>query len=189
MRGPSDRTLSTFREFLKGTAFKDQNGKAVPIISGKAKTFLDDKDDLVALAKPREEDLLSRFLQDHWAFKKRKTADPLDRTAIYENVHIVRTVVALSVLLAAVLLIGAIASLYLVPDPKAKLGLVAMYTILFASSVALCTNARRTEVFAATAGYAAVLVVFVSGELGGSKAEQCLIQLEGAIWKTVKCPG
>jgi hypothetical protein len=91
--------------------------------------------------------------------------------------------------LAAVLLIGAIVNLYLVSKPKAKLGLVAMYTILFASSVALCTNARRAELFASTAAYAAVLVVFVSGDLGGSKSEQCLIQLEGAIWKTVKCPG
>lgn len=64
-----------------------------------------------------------------------------------------------------------------------------MYTILFAFSVALCTNARRAEVFTATAAYAAVLVVFFSGELGGTGNEQCLIQLEGGIWKTVRCPG
>lgn len=89
--------------------------------------------------------------------------------------------------LAAILLIGAIVNLYLVPNPKAKLGLVAMYTMLFASSMALCTNARRAEVFAATAAYAAVLVVFVSGDLGGTKSEQCLIQLEGSLWKIVKC--
>jgi hypothetical protein len=55
-------------------------------------------------------------------------------------------------------------------------------------SVALCTNARKAEVFAATAAYAAVLVVFVSGDLGGTKTEQCLIQLEGGILKAVNCP-
>ena len=91
--------------------------------------------------------------------------------------------------LAAVLLIGAIIHLYLVVDRAAKLGFIAMYTSLFASSVAFCTNARRVEVFAATAAYAAVLVVFVSGDLGGNKAEQCLIQLEGGIFKVVVCPG
>ena len=85
------------------------------------------------------------------------------------------------------LLIGAIVSLYVVTQPAAKLGLVAMYTVLFASSVTLCTNARRAEVFAATAAYAAVLVVFVSGDLGGSKSEQCLIQLEGGVFKMVEC--
>jgi len=136
-----------------------------------------------------ERDFLSRCLQDNWPrfLRKRESLDPLDRTTIHKNAHIVRTVAALDLILAAVLLIGAIVNLYLVPDPKAKLGLVAMYTMLFAANVALCTNARRAEVFAATAAYAAVLVVFVSGELGGIKNEQCLIQLEGGIWKTVRC--
>lgn len=122
--------------------------------------------------------------------------DLFRRTSIYKNTHITRTVALLDLLLAAVLLIGAIANLYFVTKQAAKLGLIAMYTILFAASVTLCTNARRAEVFAATAAYAAVLVVFVSGELGGggaggsgSVSEQCLIQLEGAIWKVVKCPG
>jgi hypothetical protein len=32
----------------------------------------------------------------------------------------------------------------------------------------LLTNARRDQIFAATAAYAAVLVVFVSGNLGGA---------------------
>ena len=188
MRKPSNRALSAVCEFVKGTAFQDDNGKPVPLISGRAKTFLDDKDDLVALAKPIEDDYLSRFLQNNWLFRKRKTADPLDRTTIYKNSHVVRTVATLDLVLAAILLIGAIVNLYFVTGQKAKLGLIAMYTMLFASSVALCTNARRAEVFAATAAYAAALVVFVSGDLGGSKSQQCLIQLEGAIWKTVKCP-
>ena len=61
-------------------------------------------------------------------------------------------------LLAAILLIGAIVNLYYVSSPKAKLGLVAMYTALFALSVALLTTAKRAEVFAAAAAYAAVLV-------------------------------
>ncbi|KAH7395134.1 hypothetical protein DE146DRAFT_697131 [Phaeosphaeria sp. MPI-PUGE-AT-0046c] len=189
LREPEQRPLSAFRDFLRGAAYSSKPAGALPLISGRAKAFLDDSADLLTLTKATEEDYLSRFLQDHWLFRKRISADPLDRTTIHKNIHVVRTVGALGIVLAAVLLIGAIVNLYLVSEPKAKLGLVAMYTTLFATSIALCTNARRAELFAATAAYVAVLVVFVSGDLGRAKDEQCLIQLEGAIWKTVKCPG
>jgi hypothetical protein len=47
-----------------------------------------------------------------------------------------------------------------------KLALVAIYTVAFAICVGLVTNAQRSEVFGACAGYAAVLVVFVSGNIG-----------------------
>lgn len=160
----------------------------VSLISGRVQSFLDCEADLFTLANPIEEDYLSRFLQNHWLFKRRQTSEQYARTTVYKNAHITRTVAALDLVLAALLLIGAIVNLYFVPHAKAKLGLVAMYTILFASSIALCTNARRAEIFAATAAYAAVLVVFVSVDLGGTQTEQCLIQLEGAIWKTVAWP-
>ncbi|USP73078.1 hypothetical protein yc1106_00352 [Curvularia clavata] len=188
-RQPCDRSMSALREFVNGTAVKNDEGVPVSLIKGRAQGYLDHKSDLITLARPIEEDYLSRFLQDHWIFRSRNTSEIYDRTTVYKNLHITRTVAGIDLLLAAILLIGAIANLYLVPNAKAKLGLVAMYTILFASSVALCTNARRTEIFAATAAYAAVLVVFVSGDLGGTQSQQCLIQLEGAIWKTVACPG
>lgn len=102
-----------------------------------------------------------------------------------------RTVAAIDLILAAILLIGAVVSLYYVQSPRAKLALVTVFTLVFAMSVALCTNARKAEVFAATAAYAAVLVVFVSGDLGGGKSEgrQCLVQLEGGIFEVVGCPG
>jgi hypothetical protein len=48
-----------------------------------------------------------------------------------------------------------------------KLGFIALFTVLFAGAIPLVTNARRAEVFGACAAYAAVLVVFVSGDLGG----------------------
>ncbi len=76
----------------------------------------------------------------------------------------------ISTVLAAILLIGAIISLYWVKKPKARLGMIAGFTTLFALSVGLLTNAIRAEVFAATAAYAAVLVVFVSGDLGKAGA-------------------
>ncbi|KAF2820692.1 hypothetical protein CC86DRAFT_304555 [Ophiobolus disseminans] len=188
MRTPESRPLAAFRDYLKGEARTKKHVDAMPLICGRADAFLDERGDLLTLARPSEEDYLSRLLQNHWWFRSRKSKDPLDRTTIHKNSHVIRTVAALDLALTAVLLIGAIVNLYLVSNPKAVLGLVAMYTMLFAASVALCTNARRAEVFAATAAYAAVLVVFVSGELGGTKSEQCLVQLEGGIWKTVRCP-
>lgn len=57
---------------------------------------------------------------------------------------------------------GAILLLRLLERETAQLGLIAMFTVLFAASVGVLTNARRVEIFAATAAYAAVLVVFVS---------------------------
>ena len=72
----------------------------------------------------------------------------------------------LNVILAAALLFGAILNLYYVTNDVKRLGLIAGYTIAFAVCVGLVTNARRSEVFAACAAYSAVLVVFVSGNLG-----------------------
>ena len=151
--------------------------------------MLKEADDLVALRKPADEDLFSKFLQDHWAFQKRNTVDPLDRTTIYKRRHIAWTVAAISMLCAAVLLVVAIVSLYVVNNPTAKLGMVAAYTVLFALSIALLTNAKRAEIYGAAAAYAAVLVVFISGDLGSSQPEQCMVQLSNGYFKATNCPG
>jgi hypothetical protein len=73
---------------------------------------------------------------------------------------------AINVLLAACILFGAIYNLYYVKSEQKRLGLIAGYTIGFALCLSLLTNARRSEIFGACAAYAAVLVVFVSGNLG-----------------------
>jgi hypothetical protein len=75
-------------------------------------------------------------------------------------------VAIINLILAAVLLFGAIYNLYLVTDNDKRLGLIAGYTVAFAVCVGFATNAKRSEVFATCAAYAAVLVVFVSGNLG-----------------------
>lgn len=111
----------------------------------------------------------------------------LDGTTLYKDAHNVWTVAILNLVLAAILLVGVVVSLYFVASPEAKLALVAVYTLIFIISVALCTNARNAEVFAATAAYAEVLVVFISGDLGGSKARQCLIQLDTGTFKVISC--
>jgi hypothetical protein len=58
--------------------------------------------------------------------------------------------------------------------------MVALFTFLFATFVALLTNARRSEVFGATAAYAAVLVVYVSAGVGsGARGGGNDMQIEG----------
>lgn len=111
-------------------------------------------------------------------------------TPRYTNQYVVWAVSGISLLLAAILLVGAIASLYAVHNPKAKLGMIGAYTLLFAFSLVILTNARTSEVFEATAAYAAVLVVFVSGDLGRPKGVggQCLLQIGEGIFKSIPCP-
>ncbi|RYP51147.1 hypothetical protein DL768_003494 [Monosporascus sp. mg162] len=188
LSGPSNRVLSTFRDYFEGNAWKGPSLQSMPIISGRAKDMLKEADDLVALRKPADEDLLSRLLQDHWVFQKPSAMDPLDRTTVYKRQHVAWTVAAISMLFATVLLVVAIVSLYIVNDPTAKLAMVAAFTVVFALSVALLTNSRRAEIYGAAAAYAAVLVVFISGNLGSSHSEQCMLQLSNGYVKAVNCP-
>ena len=83
----------------------------------------------------------------------------------YLEKRVEQVVAIINIIAAALLLIGAIISLYYVQKPAARVGIITLFTVLFAVSIALFTNAKRAEVFAATAAYAAVLVVFVSGDL------------------------
>lgn len=151
---------------MDGDSWKGPYIPSVRLISGKAKDMLNEADDLVALKRRTDEDLLTKLLQDHWVFQNRKSKDPLDRTTLYKGNHVKHFVSVISILFAAILLILAIVSLYIAKHPATKLGLVVTYTFVFALSLALLTSARRAEVYSAAAAYAAVLVVFISGNLG-----------------------
>lgn len=48
-------------------------------------------------------------------------------------------------------LVIAVVTLYNITNPNTKLGLLALFTVIFAMSVGLLTNARRAEVFGTTA--------------------------------------
>ena len=77
----------------------------------------------------------------------------------------------INILLAAAFLFGAIYTLFYVQRNQVKLGLIAGYTVAFAMAIGLVTNAKRAEIFGACAAYAAVLVVFVSGDLANGKSQ------------------
>lgn len=91
-----------------------------------------------------------------------------NNTAYVSENQISIFVAILSTVLASSLLFGAVLSLYVVRNPNALLGMLCGWTVLFAACVGLLTSAKRDQIFAATAAYVAVLVVFVSGNLGGA---------------------
>lgn len=141
--------------------------------------------DYVALHSKSETDALTYFLKTccSWFFRShganahsRMEAQTLthaniDQLRSYSFDMVDFTAYFISTILAACLLFVPIYSLYHVSKskPGTIMGLIAMFTILFAGTIALVTNARRGEIFGATAAYAAVLVVFVSGDFA-SKA-------------------
>jgi hypothetical protein len=161
---PSSRTLTAFRNVFNNVHVSGADG-AYPTLGGNSSQLYDNANDLMVLKSQLEEDRLTRFLRYYFAilFTVKRTESPL----VYFSERRLRLAVALiNLILAAVLLFGAIYNLYWVSSDGKKLGLIAGYTVAFAACVGFATNAKRSEVFAGCAAYAAVLVVFVSGNLG-----------------------
>ncbi|KAH8803454.1 hypothetical protein F5884DRAFT_507896 [Xylogone sp. PMI_703] len=138
-----------------------------PQLWGNSVKKYDDIHDLVALRVPADQDRLSEFILDHFGlFFQTEQHD--GQSAYIPERSIVKFVALLSSVLSAILMFGSITSLYFVHNPYALLGMLGGWTVLFATCVGWLTNAKRDQIFAATAAYAAVLVVFVSGSLGGA---------------------
>ncbi|KAF2117279.1 hypothetical protein BDV96DRAFT_23373 [Lophiotrema nucula] len=163
LQPPSDRVWDALRHKFHNISPGDLKGW--PTLGGASIAILEDQDDLVSLKPPAEQDRLTSFVRDRFGFIFSK-ATASDDTRYFPEHRITVFVTILSTVVAAMLLVGAIVNLYVVKSQKWRLGLIAIYTALFATTVALLTSARRAEVFAATAAYSAVLVVFVSGNLG-----------------------
>jgi hypothetical protein len=104
-------------------------------------------------------------------FRKRSESSE-DAPAYYASRTVKRLVTFIGIVGATLLLEAAIVALYLVTNDRIRFALIAVFISLFAVSISVLSNARRPEMFAATAAYAAVLVVFVSGNIssGGTKS-------------------
>ncbi|EHK50253.1 hypothetical protein TRIATDRAFT_280152 [Trichoderma atroviride IMI 206040] len=162
------KILKAFRiYFFHG---RPEESKDWPMLGGHSSSLYEDPDDLLVLHTTEPPDRLTVFVQDYLGFFFRDenthgaSAGPLVGYASGKKISIF--ISYLSAILAALLLVGAIIILYRTKSNDVKLGLLALFTTLFAASVGLLTNAKQAEVFGATAAYAAVLVVFVSGGLG-----------------------
>ena len=183
LESPSPRVVSALREWLHGPPRTPNNSSK-----------LDDSDremftiaaDLVALRLPPDQDLLSRLLRDHWPFpaeviihipvdqtltdsQQRLSPHEADRFRHFKDQRLSWVVTSMSVIIAAFLLACPIVVLYFVTTPHARLALVITFIVFFALGLSVTTSANRDAIFAATAAYAAVLVVFVSGDLANAK--------------------
>lgn len=92
-----------------------------------------------------------------------------DAPAYYASQTVKRLLTFVGIVGATQLLEAAIVTLYLVTNDRIRFALIAIFISLFAVAVSVLSDARRPEMFAATAEYAAVLVVFVSGDLSSGK--------------------
>ncbi|SMQ48024.1 unnamed protein product [Zymoseptoria tritici ST99CH_1A5] len=160
LKQPSNRVMTAYRhEFSKMD------------IRGDAAAMLDVESDLVALKPPPDGDLLSNMIRNHWPGSIKTRANPDGGGIVHYQEHQLQLLVSLiSISIATVLLVGSILLLYFVQEPDSRLGLLIMFIILFAVGIRISTSASRDSIFAATAAYSAVLVVFVSGDLGNAKA-------------------
>jgi hypothetical protein len=157
LSSPETRALVDARSAFNGWS----SGNAKPprsssMIDGAMKNHLDvrNEPDLSTLIFNEFTDPLSRLLRRrYFAFSSRR---------------VLRSVSIISALTATIFLVTAIVALYFISNPVARLGTLCGFTIIFAANVASFTNARRYEVFVATAAYAAVLVVFISGNFAAN---------------------
>ena len=71
----------------------------------------------------------------------------------------------ISTFLATILIIVPVMALYFVETSSARLTLIVVFTVTFAFIMSTMTGAKRSEVFAATAAFVAVQVVYVGSAL------------------------
>ena len=80
---------------------------------------------------------------------------------IHEH-RIQRAGAVISILLSGLLLVGGIVCLMFVSNrsPGLRVGIIILFTFLFAGVVGLLTNARRAEVFGSSAAYVACIRIY-----------------------------
>ncbi|RFU33049.1 hypothetical protein B7463_g3287, partial [Scytalidium lignicola] len=177
MGKPQSKTIEALKLWLDRRSGGPDRHRA-PSFSGLSASQLDDENELIALHPEFEKDWLTRLVELPYLRLICLVGKGIHALLSMRKIN--RAVATLSMLLAAVLLIVSIITLYLVTNNNVRLGLVCGFTILFAGSVRLLTNARRAELFASTAAYAAVLVVSMD-PLSISTSALALI---GAVVKT-----
>jgi len=130
-------------------------------------------EDLITLAPSGGGEVLTRFLERRFnrVFQtkadKQKSANnsPL---SFFSESRINSTVRGIAVVLSSVLPILSVVVLYFIANNNIRLGLIVLFTVICSASLAFLSKASNSEIIVATATYAAVQVVFVSGNLSAS---------------------
>jgi hypothetical protein len=183
---PSKQTMTAlsnkFHQKIPGSLSSDTLPETDPMLLGHGSRLFPlltassqrPKMDHVSLKLVAEPDLLTYFLKTYCTrlFWTRNSpsgslmdlASPEVRK--YSMVRLNFTASCITTVLSAVLLFLPIYDLYHGSSTRAGLTLclIALFTCLFAGTIALVTNASKAEIFGSCAAYVAVLVVFVSGD-------------------------
>ncbi|PMD37545.1 hypothetical protein L207DRAFT_636226 [Hyaloscypha variabilis F] len=167
MGKPHAGTVEAFKLWLDGKS-EGPGGRHAPSFSGLSAARLNNEEDLVALHPAFDKDWLATLAELPYLRLLCLDSHVDESIALFSMRKTKRAVGILSMLLAAIMFTVSIVSLYLVTNNTTRLGLICAFTVMLAAILQLLTNASRTELFACTAAYAAVLVVFVSGNLGST---------------------
>ncbi|CZR56439.1 uncharacterized protein PAC_06327 [Phialocephala subalpina] len=141
------------------------------------------RSDLVALKAQASDDMFYRWIYDqvtnrfhrllgHY-FKDSRQEEELAGTVVYGEAYVRRLTKAVTTVLACMLPILSIVVLYLVQNMSKRLGIVTAFTAIFSTSLVVMTNAEMADIFAATAAYAAVQVVFIGTTGSVSNCNNC----------------
>ncbi|KAE9369205.1 hypothetical protein N431DRAFT_493067 [Stipitochalara longipes BDJ] len=143
--------------------FKDWFNRKKPF-AGKGNKLMENED-IAALRPSQAQDRLSKTLQKRvgWMFQKERQVPRSWGEMIYfSEKQLTRAVQILSVLFSALALTGAIVALHYIGPTGWRFGALGGFLLTFALALGILTDATTPEMFAATAAFAAVLVVFIA---------------------------
>lgn len=128
----------------------------------------DNQKDLCTLAPQVERDPLTRLVESKHQLRNMIKDKTTGMTSLSKWKRFNKVITWISVCLVVVWLVGAIIGLYFWKSDTGRLILLSVLTPGFAFSILWITTARRHDVFASTAAYAAVLVVFIGSAIQGN---------------------
>ncbi|KAF8543351.1 hypothetical protein BDD12DRAFT_234760 [Trichophaea hybrida] len=173
-----DLLLMNFRAVLELPSATEWNLKSVlnwlggtkPLVAAESE-HLNDPADLVALSSTADSGVLD-WLVESGLYKagygklienpRRHLITDDENIMLFSNSRIETLARCLTAFLATIILSLPVVLLYFFNQPLVKLLIILVSTFIFSLAIAVLTRARKAEVFAATAAYGAVLVVFVS---------------------------
>lgn len=122
--------------------------------------------DLLGLLGRHNEDFFSSWVTDHVADRLIKLQQRRKRSGTltlddFTDKKMLRWTFMVATALASALPILSIVILYWVQSIKVRLGLIAVFNVVLSFALAWFTSAKRAEVFAVSAAFSAVQVVFV----------------------------
>ncbi|KAK1623490.1 hypothetical protein BDP81DRAFT_332022 [Colletotrichum phormii] len=150
---PNDRVFRVFRGWFETEQ---------PFV-GYGTDLLSQRSDFIALSPSNETDFLTRSLPSlAGRYLPGSRHETMGDVKYYSARHVTRLVTIITVLAASLVIQAAIITLYLLRNEALRLCMIAVFTSVFAASLAVMTDGRRTDIILATAACAAVLVAFVA---------------------------